>query len=176
MSRGYRITWVTAAGQVSARDTLTVQLSLLGILPAGDMVSLLREELARDGWTPDPEEPGGFTRVVAPGLVARLAPDGGAVTVTAAERKNISATGDSQDSADRALSKAEAQARETLLAELGRRLAAVEPDLRERVGAALQRVYLEALRRKAASLGQVESVQEHTGPDGQLEVTIKVRT
>jgi DnaJ-domain-containing protein 1 len=174
MSRGYRITWVTVTGQVSARDTLTVPLSLLGILPAGDMVALLRDELQRDGWTPDPSQPDALAREVAPGLVARLAPDGGAVTVTARDTRDVSAQGMDRDAATRALSSSEGATREALTAELGRRLVAVEPDLR--VGAALQRVYLEALRRKAASLGQVESVQEHTGPDGQVEVTIKVRT
>jgi hypothetical protein len=44
------------------------------------------------------------------------------------------------------------------------------------MGEAIQRVYVEALKRKAASMGEVESLHETRGSDGEYEVTIKVRT
>ena len=40
---------------------------------------------------------------------------------------------------------------------------------------ALQKVYVEALQRKAAAMGQGESVHEGRGADGELELTIRVR-
>ena len=58
---------------------------------------------------------------------------------------------------------------------IGERLGAAEGDIRESVQAALQKVYVEALQRKAASLGEIESMQESRGADGELELTIKVR-
>ena len=50
-----------------------------------------------------------------------------------------------------------------------------KPRVEEISAGGLQKVYVEALQRKAASLGQVESVHEGRGDDGELELTIKVR-
>jgi hypothetical protein len=43
------------------------------------------------------------------------------------------------------------------------------------VAKAISRGYVEALKRRAAQMGQVESVQQGTGANGAAEVTIKVR-
>ena len=88
MSRAYRVTWVTVASNVSTDDTLTMNLSLLGILPEDEMAALLREELARRGWTPG--EGGALTGSVQ-GLDASLSPDATKVTVTARAEGDVSA-------------------------------------------------------------------------------------
>lgn len=173
MSRAYRVTWVTVASHVTTDDRLNLKLSLLGILPEPEMTALLRDELARAGWERAAD---GGMRGTVQGLDASLAPDGSAVTVTASAAGEVSARGTSGDDAQAALAEAEARAREAQRAELTRRLTAAEPDLRAALGEAIQRVYLAALQRKAASLGTVESLHESRGSDGGYEVTIKVRT
>ena len=45
MSRAYRVNWVTASSTVTTSDTLTVGVSLLGILPEAEMAAMLRDEL-----------------------------------------------------------------------------------------------------------------------------------
>jgi hypothetical protein len=173
MSRAYRVTWVTVASNVSTDDTLTMNLSLLGILPDEDMATLLREELARRGWKPGE---GGVVTGAVQGLDAVLSPDGAKVTVTARAEGDVTARGTNRDDAKLALERAEGAARDELKAGLAKRLTAAEPDLRAMMGEAIQRVYVEALKRKAASMGAVESLHETRGSDGEYEVTIKVRT
>jgi len=173
MSRAYRVTWVTVASNVNTDDTLTMNLSLLGILPEDEMAALLREELARRGWKLG--EGGALTGVVQ-GLDASLSPDAAKVTVTARAEGDVSARGTSRDDAKAALQRAEGAARDELKAGVARRLTAAEPDLRATMGEVIQRAYVEALKRKAASMGAVESLQETRGSDGEYEVTIKVRT
>jgi hypothetical protein len=173
MSRAYRVTWVTVASNVSTDDRLTMKLSLLGILPEAEMTELLRQELERRGWQ---RGDGGAMAGAVQGLDATLAPDGSQVTVSASAAGEVSARGVTRDDAKAALERAEGGARDALKAEITRRLTAAEPDLRAAMGEAIQRVYVEALQRKAASMGTVESLQETRGADGGYEVTIKVRT
>ena len=110
------------------------------------------------------------------GLDASLAPDGSSVTVSASAAGDVSARGVNRDDAKVALERAEGAARDALKADIAKKLTAAEPDLRASMGEAIQRVYVEALKRKAASMGTVESLQETRGSDGGYEVTIKVRT
>lgn len=173
MSRAYRVTWVTVASNVSTDDTLTMNLSLLGILPEDEMAALLREELERQGWK---RGDGGALTGEVKGLDAALSPDATRVIVTARAEGDVSARGTSPDDAKAALERAEGAARDELKAGAAKRLTAAEPDLRAAMGEAIQRVYVEALKRKAASMGAVESLQETRGGDGAYEVTIKVRT
>ena len=173
MSRAYRVTWVTVASNVTADDRLNMKLSLLGILPEAEMAELLRQELERQGWK---REEGGGMRGAVQGLDASLAPDGSSVTVSASAAGDVSARGVNRDDAKVALERAEGAARDALKADIAKKLTAAEPDLRASMGEAIQRVYVEALKRKAASMGTVESLQETRGSDGGYEVTIKVRT
>ncbi len=74
------------------------------------------------------------------------------------------------------LKNAEVAVQERLASQATAALTAAEPDVRTRLGEVIQRVYVEALKRKAAQLGQVTGMQETTLPNGEREVTIKVRT
>lgn len=172
MSRAYQVTWVRVASTVTSSDSLAMKLSLLGILPEGEMAALLRDELAREGWT---RQADGTMSGAVQGLDATLDAAATTVTVRASAEKDVKAQGTSDADAHKALSEAAVRARDELLADMGRRLSAVEPDLRATVGEAIQRVYVEALRRKAASMGEVESERQTRSADGEYEVTIKVR-
>jgi hypothetical protein len=173
MSRAYRVNWVTASSTVTTSDTLTVGVSLLGILPEAEMAAMLRDELTRAGWSRG--EDGTLTKALGE-LTATLDAGAAKVTVTASAENAVSARGRNKGDADTQLVEARSKERERLLTELAKRLSAAEPDLRAKMGEAVQRVYVEALRKKAASMGTIESVHEGTGSDGEYEVTIKVRT
>jgi hypothetical protein len=171
MSRAYRITWVSAARTVTAKDTLSVELSLLGILPEGEMQELLQQELLRDGWS---KTKGALEKKLGE-VTARLSPDGKSVDATVEARREIEARGTSKGEAEKNLDAAEGRAKSALGAEAVAKLSQVEPELRQKLGEAVQRVYLEALKRKAASLGQIESIQQQSRPDDEYEVTIKIK-
>jgi hypothetical protein len=175
MSRAYRVEWVVVGRNVSTRDEVKMSVSLLGILPEGEMVALLRSELEQAGWTalPDGEmqRDGGKD-----GVSVRLAADGKTVTLSLKEQREVQARGTDKDSAKQNLESAGQSAEDQMKAQIGRKLAALEPDVRAELDTAVQRVYVGALKQKAASLGRVESVQETTGADGAYEVTIKVKT
>jgi hypothetical protein len=173
MSRAYRVTWVTATSEVTTQDTLRMSLSLLGILSEAEMAALLRDELVRDGW--QRQSDGTLTHDVK-GLTATLSPDAAVVTVHDAASGQVQARGTSKDAASQALKQEEAAVESKLKAEVTKRLSSIEPDLRTKVGEAIQRVYVEALRKKAASMGTIESVHQQELSGGEYEVTIKVRT
>lgn len=173
MSRAYQVAWVTVQSTVTARDRLTLKLALLGILGAGEMAALLREELRREGWAPGAL--GTLVRTVE-GMQATLSADATEVTVTGEDAATVDVRAMGKDAADMAVRTRGQDATARMTRDLKARLTAVEPDLRARLGDAVQRTYTEALRRKAASLGTVESVQETRGADGEVEVTIKVKT
>ena len=173
MSRAYRVEWVTVGRNVSTRDEVTMDLALLGILPEGDMVQLLRDELARDGWTQQGD--GSLAKSVGDAVV-RLDPAGKRVTLELAAERKVTSTATTKAQAEQGADAQAKGAEEQMKREIARKLASVEPDVRAALDAAVQRVYVEALKKKAAQMGRVESVQETRGEDGQYEVTIKVRT
>lgn len=172
MSRGYQVTWETVTGAVTSGDTMHIKLSVLGVLSSDEMCGLLRDELARDGWT---EAPDGTMTLEVGDATARVPPDGSEIAVTLTRTTQVQSGGVSRQAAEEALAGAKARTEEALRAESAKRLMKLEPDLRQRVNEALQRVYLEALRKKAASMGEIESVVEGLDADGAMEVTIKVR-
>lgn len=173
MSRGYRVAWVTVQTTVTASDSLSMGLSLLGILPPEEMASLLRDELLRDGWSRTRK---GTLVKHTDGVVATLDSTATAVTVTTETTADIAGVGISADVAQEAAKRSAKTAQVRLTQAAKATLESAEPDLRVHLGEAVQRVYVEALRRKAASMGKVESVLESRGADGAYEVTIKVKT
>jgi hypothetical protein len=172
MSRGYRITWVAASRTVTTEDCVKISVSLLEILPGGEMLDLLRDELARDGWTR--QDDGAMTTTVGEAEV-RLEPDGKTLTLRRETTQTVNVQGTSADDAAKRAADAAESATRIERGAIEAALTAAEPDVRARLNEAVQRVYLEALRKKAATLGQIESVRESTSPDGEYEVTIKVR-
>jgi hypothetical protein len=172
MSRAYRVKWETASRTVRASDRLRVSLQLLGILDEAEMIALLRAELARDGW----QEVDDTVELELEGARVRLEPDGKAVTVELDAERTVSARADTKAAAAEKVREAADRAHDAVAEDATRRLTRLEPELRARLGEAVQRVYVEALQRKATQLGAVESVQESTSADGEYELVIKVKT
>jgi hypothetical protein len=173
MSRGYRVSWVSATGTAEGGDALRLSLCLLNILDAAEMAALLREELAAEGWTVGAD--GTATKDLGDGATATLSADGSEVLLRAESTREVTAAGTDAAGAEAALQAAVAVEAARAQATAARSLTALEPDLRAAVGEAVQRVYVRALKQKAASMGTVESVREGTDADGGYEVTIKVR-
>lgn len=172
MSRAYRVTWLNSSRTVTAHNSLRLRLEILAILPEGDMHELLREELLRDGWV---EQEDGSLELVLEGLSARLPKGAKEITLSAESRARVDARGLSEGEVSKALDTASERAQTQLQDDVGLRLTKAEPTLRVRVDAVVQRLYLRALQRKAASLGEIESVREEKGQDGEYEVVIKVK-
>jgi hypothetical protein len=172
MSRAYQVSWVTVTSTVTSSDTLSMKLSLLGILTEAEMAALLRDELARDGWI---REDNHTMTGTIDGMCATLNAEGTEVSVHAEIEREIQARGTSQDAAKTHLDETKKAEEKSIQQQLTQKLSGAEPELRRKMGEMIQRVYLEALRRKAASMGTVESMQEGTSRDGDYEVTIKVR-
>ncbi len=172
MSVAYRANWVTVSSRITGGDNLDMDLALLGILPAGDMTALLRDELKREGWK---EGDGGELRGTVSGNPVTLAPDGQTVRVRVEATREVRAQGVDGTAAESALEAAAVSERAELVTRSAQALTAAEPDLRASLGRVIQRVYLEALKRKAASLGTVESVREISDGSGGYEVVLEVK-
>lgn len=182
MSRGYRIRmgmpgWRPvvshdATKQVEATDAIEMDVGMLEILPEGAMAGLLRGELAAIGWSEGQD--GSMTRSFGE-VEVTLAPDGRTVTAQAKSSRKLTVRGIDEAQAAAKLARASEKAEREVAQEATRQLGAHEAEIRGELQAALQKVYVEALRRKAASMGQIESVHEGRGADGELELTIKVR-
>jgi hypothetical protein len=177
MSRGYRIsypvpTWRNVSAHVESADAVAMDVGLLDILPEAEMLALLRTRLRDDGWSQAGD--GGLSRRFGD-VTAELAPDGRTVTVRAVAARGVEARGTDDAQANSRLEQAKRDAQRDLAKTVGKKLIAAEADVRASVQTALQKVYVEALKRKAASLGEIEGMQETRGADGELELTIKVR-
>ncbi len=173
MSRGYVVNWVTVRNTVNAGDKVEIAVELLGIIAEGDMCALLRDELEQDGWK---RQADGSMVLEKDGVRAELDAEAKKVTVTLAKQREVLARGVSADDAKKALDNASTAAEEQLKKELVKELTRVEGDVREGVDKAIQRVYVQSLKKKAASLGTIEGIQESRREDGEYEITIRVRT
>lgn len=170
MSRGYRVRLpnVTAVQTATAQDHIELHIDMLPILSGDEMTALLRDTLEAAGWRRE----GDALVKSSEGSEIRLGPDGRTITLRARGAKEISARG---------VSKSEAKARaaqeaEAATAEIGRalakRLERAEIDLRAELEQVLQEIYASALKQKAASMGEIESVED--GADGELTIKIRV--
>jgi hypothetical protein len=177
MSRGYRVrvpepTWRNTTTRVEQSDALALDVGMLSILSEGEMTEMLRERLVEDGWS---REGDGSLRRSFGDVSVELAPDGRTVTARASAGKDVTVKATSEVEANDKLARAAKSAERELTRAAAERLGAAEADIRAALQAALQKVYVEALQRKAAAMGQIESVHEGRGDDGELELTIKVR-
>jgi|LNFM01.1.fsa_nt_gb hypothetical protein len=173
MSRGYVVNWVNVRNTVNAGDQVTIDVELMPIVCEGDMQSLLQQQLEADGWK---RQSDGSMVLEKEGVRATLDKDSKKITVKSSETREVLARGISDQEAKKALETASSAAEEALRKELVKKLSRVEGDIREGVDKAIQRVYLEALKKKAASLGTIEGMQESRREDGEYEITIRVRT
>ena len=177
MSRGYRVrlpvpSWRNTTTRVERSDALALDVGLLAILSEGEMTELLRERLAEDGWSRAAD---GSMRRSFGEVSVELAADGRTVTARATAGKEVKVRAISETEANERLARAAKSAESELSRTAAERLGAAEAEIRATLQAALQKVYVEALQRKAAAMGQIESVHEGRGDDGELELTIKVR-
>ena len=175
MSRGYRIEvpLQVARGTVTASDNLCIGLDVLPILADGDMRDIVRQTLKERGWTEGKD--GSLEKNVGDGAVAVLDKDGKTVTVRLETQQDIQGQGRTDQEAKAALESRKDAAERDAKAKATRALARAEPAVRKELDDAVQRVYVEALKKKAAQMGAVESMQETRGQDGSLEITIKVK-
>jgi hypothetical protein len=172
MSRGYVINWVTVRNTIQAGDKIEIAVELLGIIADGDMTALLRQELEQDGWTARKD---GTMELVRDGIRATLNREATKIAVTLERKREIVARGVTDAEAKKSLDTTSAAAEERLKEEIAKELTRAETDIRAGVDQAIQRVYLEALKKKAASIGTIEGMQESRRDDGEYEITIKVR-
>jgi hypothetical protein len=190
MSRAY---WVKLSSSVSetveASDKAIHRIELDAVVPEGEMVDLLEGALTDSGW--EKQEDGTYKKESTGGIT--LVWDLPAMTVEArvdAERElvqeiEVSGRGYEESTArreaERLLSEREKAAhdamgveRARLQGKLSEKLGANEADRVKEVNEVLRKTYADAIRRKADRLGNVTSVQESTGDDGEYRLTITI--
>lgn len=172
MSRGYRIRMrapvSTRQGAARAADALTMDIDLLPILDAAEMQGLLAGVLAEAGWT----EVDGTLQTQIDGATVRL--EGDHLSITAAATKTVTGQGATAGAASSQMKARQQIVEAELEAQVRRTVSKVEATLCEALEPAVQAVYIEALKRKAAKMGEVLSVDERRDGD-QVELTIKVK-
>lgn len=185
MSRPYviRVT-ETVRRHVVVQDGVETRLDLLEVLPREDMSSLLAEELSRRGFEVEGEV---ATRTEADGVVVRVEVAARKVHAGLREEKDVELsvsrkirTYDDQEisEAQRATVRREAELkldeerderRREITQTLERRLGELRGELDEIV----VKVTQEALRRRAAQLGEIQSVEEDA-ETGSLTIRVRV--
>lgn len=190
MSRAYRIQLSEKLQRVlRADDHVCSQLELLDILPHEEMAKLLEEELLRRGFERKEE---GLVREQN-GVKITIDPASGTITVhselceeATLEADREARVYDDWQSASR--KQVEEAARETLRQELENRAKAKTDklqkeatdrlegelaDIQKELGQAVNRVTGEALKRKAAQLGQIKEMTEDP-ESGSLTIVLEV--
>jgi hypothetical protein len=175
MSRGYRIEvpLQVARGTVTASDTLCIGIDVLPILPDDGMRDIVKQTLKDRGWKEAKD--GTLEKPLGEGAVAVLEKDGKTVTVRLETSQDVQRQGRTDQEAKAALDSRKDAAEKEAKARATRALARAEPAVRSELDDAVQKVYVEALKKKAASMGSVESLQETKSADGSIEITIKVK-
>lgn len=189
MSRAYRIrVEESLSRRLKAEDSVSSQLELLEILPPEQMADLLREELKRRGFA---EKDGQVVRS-DDGLTAAIDPKTGEVTIRVRASEDIALAGqrdglayddigpnskniqkcleqqlkqDLEKQAEHEQSKLQTKATERLSAALG--------DLESELCGVVNRVTAEALKQKAAQIGQIKEMTEDP-ETGSLTIKIEV--
>jgi hypothetical protein len=189
MSRAYRIKVRESLRRVlRAHDRVSTQLELLEVLPAEQMAQLLAEELKRRGF----EEKGGALVRTQEGVTVRVEPATGTVSVEAhaSQDADLEAekTGRAFDDFGPDAQQVKKQLRERLHQELERQAAeeaaALQAQvtdrlerelggLRRELDQAVNRVTAEALKQKAAQLGQIKEMTEDP-QTGSLTIVVEV--
>jgi|LNFM01.1.fsa_nt_gb hypothetical protein len=172
---------------VSAQDEIHIDVRLLPVLPEDEMREILRRVLEGDGWSRQPD--GSLTKTID-GVQAELDADASKVVLRAVEKKTVTVTerrGFDKDTSDEQIDKELDEGAKTQLDRAAKaeqealsraavaKLLGAEPTLREQIQTALNKVYREALEKRAKQLGAVEWVKEQGDPGGNYEVTLVVK-
>lgn len=171
MSRAYRVKWETASQTVRSSDAVDLGVDLLGILPEAEMGEILAEELKADGWK---TKDGTLTTTVGD-TVASLSADQKTIRVELGTKTQVTASARTLQQAKVDAKRQGEALKGKLDADTTKALAKAEADLRDALASVVQRTYRRALERRAAKLGEVQSVHEGQTQDGDIEVTIKIK-
>jgi hypothetical protein len=190
MSRAYRVrVRETVRHTIRAEDHVATTLEMLEILPKEEMAGLLAQELGGRGF----QAQGDSLVRKGDGLTITVDPSSGSVEVRAEKEESVELEGERQGFADsdwggKGRKQAEASLREVLRKDLearaGRRQADVQKrttdqleaalvDLRGELDQVVNRVTAEALKRKAAQIGQIKEMTEDPEA-GSLTIVLEV--
>jgi hypothetical protein len=190
MSRAYRIRVRESLRRfINAEDHVSTQLELLELLPAEQMAELLADELLRAGF----ERRGKKMVRQQKELVIEIDPESAHVTVRAETAAEIDIQGERQAVLDRQgnrqtnkkaeeaarqelredLAKKAAGKQEALVGEASKKLQEGLADVRRELDQIVNRVTAEALKKKAAQIGQVREVSEDRA-NGSLTIVLEV--
>ncbi len=189
MSRAYRIrVQESLRRRIAADDAVTTQLELLEVLPPEQMADLLRDELKRRGFE---ERDGNLVRENA-GVTATIDAKTGEVTVRAQASEQVDLAGQREgiayddigpnrkkmerDLGQRLRQDLEKQAeheQSKLQTKATDRLAAALGDLEKELSGVVNRVTAEALKQKAAQIGQIKEMTEDP-ETGSLTIKVEV--
>jgi len=187
MSRAYRIAVSeTVSRVIHVEDGVETSLEALPVLPPEDMARQTEAELERRGFRKS--DNGVWLREEKDGVVIEVDPKTGKVTVSLTEEEQVSITREASATGDedfeshsqveaRAAGKARQSAERELRDEEEKRKTAVTSRLEKQLGSLRAEldsisnsITKEALKAKAASMGEIEEVSE----DGE-DLTIKVK-
>jgi hypothetical protein len=189
MSRSYRISVRECVNRViKAEDRVSTQLEILEILPPEQMAGLLADELEKGGYRRE----GNLLVKEVDGVTVTVDAEKGEVTVSAEATDAAKVEGELHGRAYDDIGPHASQVRENLREELKRKLEKnVEEktgalqgkvtdqlegqlgDLRQELDQVVNRVTAEALKRKAASLGQIKEMTEDP-QSGSLTIVVEV--
>jgi vacuolar-type H+-ATPase subunit E/Vma4 len=190
MSRAYRIrVRENLKRLLRAHDRVSTQLELLEILPPEQMAGLLEQELLSRGFQRKGEL---LVRQQAGGVTVAVDPASGRVTVQAeaSERVDLQAEREGrvyddagpharetkkrlQEELQKALARQADEKAAKLQSEVTDKLEAQLSDLRRELDQAVNRVTAEALKQKAAQLGQIKQMTEDP-QTGSLTIVLEV--
>jgi hypothetical protein len=188
MSRAYRIKISESLRRhIEVADGIQSKLEILDILPPEQTAALLERELAAAGF--EQQEDGQWVRVDEDGVEVRVDPKESTVTVSASADCDVDISGErivnawaENDAATRERGRAglraelEGQAEERekdLQAKVTAELEGKLGDLRRELDQISNRVTVEALKQKAASMGEVQEVSEDS-ETGSLTIRVKI--
>src|SRR5262249_43112419 len=189
MSRSYRISVRECINRtIEAEDRVSTELEILEILPKEQMAELLAGELEKGGFRRE-----GDTLVREDDkVIVVVETKTGKVTISSGEKEETKVEGEMTGRAYEDVGNHAAQVRENLRKELGRslekkvedkqtglqtkvteRLEGQLGDIRQELDQAVNRVTAEALKRKAAQLGQIKEMTEDPQA-GSLTIVVEV--
>ena len=190
MSRAYKIKIKQSARHVlRASDHVSTKLELLEILPPERMADLLANELAKRGFKMQGEK---LTRETKDGVIIEIDPLQATVMVRAETKQTVTIEGERQTWSERPPEGKQQEherdkLRQQLLDDLQRQAAEQKAqlqksvtdrleghlmDLRKELDAAVNRVTADALKEKAAQMGQIKSLTEDE--TGSLTIVLEV--
>lgn len=188
MSRAYRIRIAESLRRhIEVADGIQSKLEILDILPPEQTAALLERELAAAGF--EQREDGQWVRVDEDGVEVRVDAKQSTVTVSAAAEDDIDIKRERTVSAwAENDAKTREQTRKSIVNELECEVSEQEKDLQAKVTAQLEgklgdlrreldqisnRVTAEALKQKAASMGEVQEISEDP-ETGSLTIRVKI--